>query len=198
VAAESAARPRWANGNWARPRLPASRSVAPSPPRRRFRRSFPPLRVDQSQYPAAGVDYVTLTDGGVYDNLGVNPLFRKRNALDYLIVSDGGKPFAIDERPTEAGSAVLVAAIGILMEQVRGLQFKRLELNAGAEGGARPVWFSIDSKVGEEREGDADFASAIGTNLKRLSPAEMAVLARHAGALLTHRLQTYAPELLGN
>lgn len=174
--------------------FPLSRAVAASSA---FPPVFPPLRVDQSQYPAAGVDYVTLTDGGVYDNLGVNPLFRKRNALDYLIVSDAGKPFAIDERPTEAGSAVLLAAIGILMEQVRSLQFKRLELNAGAEGGARPVWFSIDSKVGEEREGDADFASAIGTNLTRLSAAEMTVLARHAGALLTHRLQTYVPELLG-
>ena len=175
--------------------FPLSRAVAASSA---FPPVFPPLRVDQAQYPAAGVDYVTLTDGGVYDNLGVNPLFRKRNALDYLIVSDAGKPFAIDERPTEAGSVVLAAAIGILMEQVRGLQFKRLELNAATEGGARPVWFSIDSKVGEEREGDAAFASAIGTNLTRLSPAEITVLARHAGALLTHRLQTYVPELLGS
>lgn len=174
--------------------FPVSRAVAASSA---FPPVFPPLKVDQSQYPAAGVDYVTLADGGVYDNLGVNPLFRKRNALDYLIVSDAGKPFAIDERPTESGAAVLVAAIDILMEQVRGLQFKRLELNAGTEGGARPVWFSIDSKVGEEREGDSAFASAIRTNLTRLSAPEMSVLARHAGALLTHRLQTYVPELLG-
>ena len=174
--------------------FPLSRAVAASSA---FPPVFPPLRVDQAQYPAAGVDYVTLADGGVYDNLGVNPLFRKRNALDYLIVSDAGKPFAIDERPTESGAAVLVAAIDILMEQVRSLQFKRLELNASA-GGARPVWFSIDSTIGEEREGDAAFASAVGTNLTRLSTAEMAVLGRHAGSLLTHRLQTYVPELLGS
>ena len=42
----------------------------------------------------------------------------------------------------------------------------------------------------------AAFASAIGTNLKKLGRAEMDVLARHAGALLLHRLHTYAPELL--
>lgn len=59
------------------------------------------------------------------------------------------------------------------------------------------MWFSIDSKVGEEREGDSAFASAIRTNLTRLSAPEMSVLARHAGALLTHRLRTYMPELLG-
>ena len=111
--------------------FPISRAVAGSSA---FPPVFPPLRVDQTEYPAAGVDYVTLTDGGVYDNLGVNPLFRKRNALDYLIVSDAGKPFAIDERPTEAGSVVLAAAIGILMEQVRGLQFKRLELTPSPRG----------------------------------------------------------------
>jgi len=34
-------------------------------------------------------DYVTLTDGRVYDNLGANPTFReKRNALDYALISD--------------------------------------------------------------------------------------------------------------
>ena len=184
----------WELGTVGAPNFPLNRAVAASSA---FPPVFPPLKVERTDYPAAGVDYVTLSDGGVYDNLGVNPLFRKRNALDYLLVSDAGKPFSIDERPTESGSAVLVAAIDILMEQVRGLQFKRLELNAGTAGGARPVWFSIDSTIGEARDGDAAFASAIGTNLSRLSAPGLAVLARHAGALLTHRLQTYAPELLG-
>ena len=173
--------------------FPLSRAVAASSA---FPPVFPPLKLAQDIYPAAGVDYVTLSDGGVYDNLGVNPLFRKRNALDYLLVSDGGKPFAIDAQPTELGTAVLVAAIDILMEQVRGLQFKRLELNGMAEGGAKPVWFSIDNTVGEEREGDAAFASSIGTNLSRLSTAEMSVLGRHGAALLTHRLRTYVPEII--
>jgi NTE family protein len=157
---------------------------------------FPPLRVDQAEYPAADVEYVSLTDGGVYDNLGVNPLLRRRNALDYVIVSDAGKPFEIDQRPTESGAGVLVESIDILMEQVRGLQFKRLELSAHKEGGAKPVWFSIDSEIGQARDGDAAFSSAIKTDLHRLGKAEMDVLIRHAGALLTHRLQTYTPELL--
>ena len=43
----------------------------------------------------------------------------------------------------------------------------------------------------------ARFASAIRTNLCKLARAEIDVLTRHAGALLTHRLQTYMPELLG-
>ena len=181
----------WELGTTDAPDFPLCRAVAASSA---FPPVFPPLKIEQSLYPAAGVEYVTLTDGGVYDNLGVNPLFRKRNKLDYLLVSDAGKPFSVDQHPTESSAAVLVAAIDILMEQVRGLQFKRLELSAD---GLRPLWFSIDSTLGEARDGDAAFASAVGTNLKRLSAAEMAVLVRHSGALLAHRLQTHAPELLG-
>ena len=80
---------------------------------------------------------------------------------------------------------------------MRGLQFKRLELNAAKAGGAKPAWFSIDSEEGEARAGDAAFASAIRTNLCKLARAEIDVLTRHGGALLTHRLQTYMPEVLG-
>jgi NTE family protein len=157
---------------------------------------FPPLRLAPPEYSPADVEYVTLTDGGVYDNLGVNPLLRERNALDYAIVSDGGKPFEINERPTELGSIVLIASIDILMEQVRGLQFRCLQLSQMSEQGPKPLWFSIDSKEGESQAGDAAFASAIDTNLKKLSSAELGVLTRHAGSLLHHRITTYAPELI--
>jgi NTE family protein len=183
----------WQLGTVAAHDFRLSRAVAASSA---FPPVFPPLRVDQTEYPAAGVEYVCLSDGGVYDNLGVNPLFRARNALDYVIVSDAGKPFQIDERPTEAGAAVLVSAIDILMEQVRGLQFKRLELNASKAGGAKPAWFSIDSEEGQANAGDAVFASSIRTHLKKLGRAELDVLGRHGGALLAHRLHTYMPELL--
>ena len=182
----------WQLGTVAAPDFRVSRAVAASSA---FPPVFPPLRVDQADYPAAGVEYVSLTDGGVYDNLGVNPLLRNRNALDYVIVSDAGKPFEIEGRPTEWGSIVLTKALGVTMEQIRGLQFKRLELSSGPGHPMKPLWFSIDSPIGESQPGDAAFASAVGTNLKKLSKAEMHVLTRHATSLLKHRIQTYAPEL---
>lgn len=158
---------------------------------------FPPLMVTEDEFPSELTDYVTLTDGGVYDNLGVNPLMRmERNQLDYALVSDGGKPFEISEMPTESGTKVLVEAIGILMEQVRGLQFKRMELSFAAGRGPKPVWFSIDSREGEINLGDSEFASSIGTNLKRLSEAEMTVLTRHAEGLCEARIRRWAPELI--
>jgi NTE family protein len=157
---------------------------------------FPPLRLDSSIYSPADVEYVTLTDGGVYDNLGVNPMLRERNALDYAIVSDGGKPFKINQQPTESGTLIVIQAVDILMEQVRGLQFRRLQLSEVSAHGPKPLWFSIDSKLGESQSDDAAFASAIDTNLKKLSDAEINVLTRHAGALFHHRITTYAPELM--
>lgn len=172
---------------------PISRAVAASSA---FPPVFPPLRLNADLYPNALTEYVTLTDGGVYDNLGVNPLLRtKRNPLDYCIVSDGGKPFAISPEPTEAGTIVLRQSIDILMEQVRGLQFERLQLAYEAKKGPKPLWFSIDSVEGEARAGDATFASLIDTNLKALRKDEMSVLLRHGRALVSARLAEYAPEL---
>jgi len=175
------------------PNFPICRAVAASSA---FPPVFPPLRLDPDVFaPGAAVEYVTLTDGGVYDNLGANPLFRDRNALDFALVSDAGKPFDIEDRPTEWGTIVLKEAIGITMEQIRGLQFKRLELTILAKQKPKGLWFSIDSQEGEAQPGDAAFASAVGTNLKKLSDAEMTVLTRHSAALLAHRIETYAPEL---
>ena len=173
--------------------FPISRAVAASSA---FPPVFPPLRIDRDNYPVTDVDYVTLTDGGVYDNLGVNPLFRTRNNVHYAFVSDAGKPFSINETPTEAGTIVLKETINILMEQVRGLQFERLRLAHKAQLGPKPLWYSIDSHEGEQQSGDAAFASAVSTGLSKLSDAEMTVLKRHAGALLMHRIRNYAPELL--
>jgi len=81
------------------------------------------------------------------------------------------------------------------MEQIRGLQFDRLQHRHLAGKGARPLWFSIDSIEGEQQQGDASFASAISTHLKKLNDDEMRVLVRHGGALLASRIGRYAPEL---
>ena len=174
--------------------FPLARAVAASSA---FPPVFPPLKLTRGEYDVPDVDYVTLTDGGVYDNLGANPLFRKRSDLDYALVSDAGKPFEIDDRPTEWGSIVLKEAISVTMEQIRGLQFKRLELSMGPGQKMKAIWFSIDSREGEAHPGDATFASSIRTNLKKLKATEMEVLARHASSLLRHRIRTYAPELAG-
>lgn len=158
---------------------------------------FPPLKIKQDIYPNNLTEYITLTDGGVYDNLGVNPLLNNQyNNLDYAIVSDAGKPFEIEDEPAELGTMVIKSSINILMEQVRGLQFSKLELSWRSENGPKPLWFSIDSFSDNESSSDAVFASNIRTHLKKLKKEELEVLNRHAGQLLNERIIKYAPELL--
>ena len=176
------------------PNFLVSRAVAASSA---FPPVFGPLRLNPDVYPpGAVVEYVTLTDGGVYDNMGVNPLLRvARNRLDYIIISDGGKPFRNDAQSTESGAIVLKASLDIMMEQIRGLEFDRIQHRHLAAKGPKPLWFSIDSTEGEQQPGDAARASSIGTNLKKLSPDEMSVLTRHGSSLLAARIDRYAPEL---
>ncbi len=174
--------------------FPISQAVAASSA---FPPVFPPLQLDKNVYPHNGsVEYVTLSDGGLYDNMGIAPMLNKRTKVDFMIVSDGGKPFAVDDTPTESGAMVLKAGLDIMMEQIRGLEFDRIQHRGLAGVGPRPIWFSIDSTEGEAQAGDAAFASAIGTNLKALSSAELDVLTRHGGALVEARLRKYFPELI--
>lgn len=169
--------------------FPLSKAVAASSA---FPPVFPPLKLDESEYgPAAKVGYVTLSDGGVYGNMGVNPLLRDRNALDYLIISDAGKPFEIKTDPTTSGTLVLKEGLDIMMEQIRGLQFDRVLHRHLSDKGPRPIWFSIDSVKGQGQPGDAAFASSIKTNLKALRQDELNILVRHARALLAQRLKTF-------
>ncbi|WP_377703040.1 patatin-like phospholipase family protein [Pseudoduganella sp. UC29_71] len=173
--------------------FPIARAVAASSA---FPPVFPPLRLDEKVYKhAAQCDYVTLSDGGLYDNLGVNPGLAALNQLDYLLVSDGGKPYSIKSEPTESGALVLKEGLDIMMEQIRGLQFDRMEHRYKAMAGPKPMWFSIDSHDGEQVPGDAVFASSIDTGLRALRDAERAVLARHGAALVAARIGRWAPEL---
>lgn len=175
--------------------FPISQAVAASSA---FPPVFAPLHLDSSTYVhATEVEYVTLTDGGIYDNMGVNPALRsERNPLEYLFVSDGGEPFATDTAPTESGAIVLKASLDIMMEQIRGLEFDRIKYRHLAGQGPKPLWFSIDSRDGEAQAGDGARAASIGTNLKALRNDEMDVLTRHGAELMQARLQKYAPELL--
>jgi NTE family protein len=173
-----------------------SRAVAASSS---FPPVFPPLRLSAEEFPPRPtVEYVTLTDGGVYDNLGINPLIGDRNHVDYMIVSDAGSPFTVDGTPVQGGLTVLTCLVQIMMEQIRGLEFDRMKYRAKAGVGPKPLWFSIDSVEGEAQPGDASLASGVGTNLKRLSDAELSVLARHGASLAEARLRKFAPELVSS
>lgn len=70
-----------------------------------------------------------LYDGGVYDNLGMEPLFdvgrKKYKAdIDYLVVSDAGAPFERRSPNTILNPFRLKRIMDITMEQVRALRLR--------------------------------------------------------------------------
>lgn len=156
---------------------------------------FPPYRLNQDQY-SSDMEFITLTDGGFYDNLAINPLLSRLNDLDYALISDAGKPFAVDETPTENNFMAVKRTLDILAEQVRGLNFDRLVARHKAKTGPKPIWFSIDNHKGCEHESDPILCSAVPSGLSKIDVDTASLLQRHSSQLLRYRFSQHAPELL--
>lgn len=84
---------------------------------------FPPFRV-LGFYDDLSVTRLGLTDGGVYDNLGVSTLLEER--CSYIIASDTGGLFDIQRRASTGRLGMSGRIAGILMDDVGGLQRSEL------------------------------------------------------------------------
>jgi len=158
---------------------------------------------------------VHLWDGGAYENLGLEPLYKPRQGLidcDFLICSDASAPLG----PTRSGQHIRNILAGrlasprlfdIAADQIRALR-SRMLVNAIEGGQLRASLVrmgnstrDIDIKSGRTRDsGDYDFylsdervASAIGTptHLKALTPSDFDLISRHGfeaadGTLTAH------------
>jgi hypothetical protein len=80
---------------------------------------FPPIRI-LGFYDDLSVTRLGLTDGGVYDNLGVSTLLEER--CSYIIASDTGGLFDIQRRASTGRLGMSGRIVGILMDDVGGLQ----------------------------------------------------------------------------
>ncbi len=141
-------------------------------------------------------------DGGVYDNLGIEPLFdvgkqrlRKPEAgdstsptIDYLVVSDAGLAYQRHRLPHPLNPLRLKRVADLAFDQVRALRIRSLMnfLDANPSAGCLvPIGTSMPKgeTVGESDDHlSADsvrVAAMIGTSLSRLSVEEFDLLARH-------------------
>lgn len=109
---------------------------------------FPPLRIRRGHYTFSGpsygetplpdFDFIPLTDGGVYDNSGMEALFKptllpggtKVEKSQFLLVSDGGAPANYDFRssglPAMTEGLLLYRADQIAREQVTAVRTRWL------------------------------------------------------------------------
>ena len=163
------------------------------------------------------VPSVHLWDGGVYDNLGVEALFkpggkRYRDEYNFLIVSDASTPLGI-ERPSPFLRARRL--ITIAMDQVRSLRARQLvehfasHPNSGAylKAGNTSRYILEQAGVGKEEvaavvssclsEKDAELALGHKTTLRRPSEEEFDRLYRHGWEVADCTLSSYLPKLFG-
>jgi NTE family protein len=142
-----------------------------------------------------------LTDGGVYDNLGVEPVWGRYS----LLVSDAGRPFASVSRSSQFFTTRLQRAINISLEQVGAVRKRWLvnELMSGRQVGA--LW-AINSLLEEFPLGDAQgygpevrqLFGPIRTDLNSFTEGEIACLENHGYSLADAAIRSRAPSLCPN
>jgi NTE family protein len=143
-----------------------------------------------------------LTDGGVYDNLGLEPIWSFRNSV---LGSDGGSPFESVStcRPFLVNRLDRVAAI--LGEQVGAVRKRWLIENFvhGSRHGA--LWaintnledFILPAPPGYGKEA-RQLLSSVRTDLNSFSDGEIACLENHGYSLADAAVKSRAPQLLEN
>jgi NTE family protein len=191
------------------PKLPLARAVAASS-------AFPPvlspvvIKNPGTFKPVKGADLagnpaftrtLSLTDGGVYDNLGLETVW---NRCKTILVSDAGAPFAFGETVHTDLVRQTIRALDIATDQSRGLRkraliddFKRKE-RAGA-------YWGIDTLITDYKPGTALACkpervlplAQMRTRLNKFSDQEQGELINWGYALTDAALHAYAPQLLG-
>ena len=151
-----------------------------------------------------------LWDGGVYDNLAVEPLFKPgggfRDGFDFMLVSDASAPLSLDPRSLKRALMPWRRAlrlVDIATEQVRGLRARSLiaEFQRSPDAGAylrigntvekiyRDVGLNAPPGV-KLREGDVARAGGFKTTIRRLSGAEFDLLMKHGFEVANATLAT--------
>ncbi len=162
---------------------------------------------------------VNLWDGGAYENLGLEPLYKESQGLigcDFLICSDASGPLQMGRSHPIAGlfkgQLSSPRLFDISSDQIRSLR-SRMVLGSIGRGEIEGVVMrmgnstrSFDIKAAAERPAasyddfltDADVAEAASypTDLNALSPKAFDRIARHGQEVAELTLSTYAPDFL--
>jgi NTE family protein len=141
---------------------------------------------------------VRLSDGGLYDNLGLEPVWKTHRTV---LVSDGGAVFG------SASDGGLLARIGryvdIVDHQALALR-KRWLISNFLDGTMAGTYWGIGSATASYRGGGRGYSKALAaeviagvrTDLDAFSTAEMAVLENHGYALAAAAVATHLSDLV--
>jgi NTE family protein len=145
---------------------------------------------------------IYLTDGGTYDNLGLETVW---NRYDTVLVSDAGAPFKIDDTVRVDWLSQARAALDVATDQARGLRKRALiaDFKAGERRGA---YWGIDTHIRDYplanpmpcREKLTEPLAEIRTRLNFFNEEEQGRLINWGYALCDAALRSYASGLAPN
>jgi len=148
--------------------------------------------------PAVPPENVRLSDGGLYDNLGLEPVWKSHRVV---LVSDGGSVFG---SASDGGLLQrLQRYVDILDHQAIALR-KRWLISNFVDGVMTGAYWGIGSATssfaargaGYSKQLAGEVIAAVRTDLDAFSEAEAAVLENHGYALTASALTTHVPELV--
>jgi NTE family protein len=174
---------------------------------------FGPMSVRQRAEDYQGGDYpaaagsklrrrIELTDGGVYDNMGLEPVWKH---WTHVLISDCGAPFdfRVDTTPLRR----LLRYTAVVTNQTRALRLRLFfgDTNAGRYHGA--YWSLTSGVKPTNTAGDAAYAgysqtladdvlSKVRTDLDSFSEAEMSVLENQGYFTAERSIRKHAAELV--
>jgi NTE family protein len=111
----------------------------------------PPVDRYDPKYPTKLTDpayrsRIVLADGGVYDNLGLEPIIKRARTV---LVSDGGSPFKTKPKPWGFWPVQIIRVLMCEDNQVRGLRkrdlMERYKLFATLDKAGFPIWTTPDT-----------------------------------------------------
>lgn len=136
-----------------------------------------------------------LYDGGVYDNLGLEPLFdigtgAPKHGIGVIIACDAGAPLSRGFSADALNPFRLMRVMDIMSQQTRDLRVRSFV--AYLERTRAGAFIAIDSTLLDRAtDPDADFACTFPTTLRRLTPTEFDRLAGHGYAVAQRVQQRY-------
>jgi NTE family protein len=135
--------------------------------------------------------HLQLTDGGVYDNLALEPVWKSHSSL---LVSDGGSVFRARTQRTLHGRMLRIldtATSGGRSVRVRWLQA------AYARGALQGTTWALDTVVdGSYDPATTELVGGIRTDLDAFSRTEQHVLERHGYLVADARVRAHAAHLV--
>ncbi|HEV7279534.1 MAG TPA: patatin-like phospholipase family protein [Pirellulaceae bacterium] len=149
------------------------------------------------------IEKIRLTDGGVYDNLGVEPVWRTH---EKLLVSDGGKPLT---RVYVPAGRRLMRYSDVIQNQVNSLRVRWIiDIFERAKAGQRDAFdgtywgvqsavasYGADASRGYAKDTAANFIARIRTDLDAFSANEAWTLIKHGYELADVAIEKHVDAL---